>query len=350
MNDARGALQLTSARFDAIVSQPSHPWTAGASHLYTREFFALVREHLAPGGVFVQWIGLGFVDAPLLRTLVATLLDVFPAVRVYQPMPGAVLFLASDADLPMEARAAQALAAAPADFARYGLRLPEDVAAACVLGDDGARRFAAGAPLNTDDHNLLAARSARLGARALFAKGLRRVLAGLSRRSPRPMPRSIPSTWCGAWRRPPGPSAPRRSRARCGDPVARETAQGFVQRARGERLGAARSFERALALDAQAAEARFGLLEARRAARRAGRPGAARARAGAPARGGGGRRGLARRGARRRCGAAPARRGAREGRAARSGVRAGDAAAGLVADPQRRSGSSPRRRSRSSTA
>ncbi|MEM7357155.1 MAG: fused MFS/spermidine synthase, partial [Acidobacteriota bacterium] len=37
-NDARGALRLTGRRFDAIVSQPSHPWTSGASHLFTREF------------------------------------------------------------------------------------------------------------------------------------------------------------------------------------------------------------------------------------------------------------------------------------------------------------------------
>ena len=40
-NDARGALSLTDKRYDAIVSQPSHPWTAGASHLYTREFMQL---------------------------------------------------------------------------------------------------------------------------------------------------------------------------------------------------------------------------------------------------------------------------------------------------------------------
>jgi len=62
VNDARGALMLTDARFDAIVSQPSHPWTAGASHLYTREFFSLVSDHLEPGGVFVQWIGIAFID------------------------------------------------------------------------------------------------------------------------------------------------------------------------------------------------------------------------------------------------------------------------------------------------
>jgi len=264
VNDARGALQLTNARFDAITSQPSHPWTAGASHLYTREFFSLVRDHLAPGGVFVQWIGLGFVDAPLLRTLVATLLDVFPAVRLYQPAPGALLFLASDADLPMEAHAAQALATAPADFARYGLRLPEDVAAACVLGADDARRFAAGAPLNTDDHNLLAARSAGLGSQALFAKGMGRVLADYPPLAPTDasldlvyLVRRVAATS--------GPERAGRITRSIGDPVARETALGFVQRARGQWQAADRSFERALALDPNAAEARFALLEARRA-------------------------------------------------------------------------------------
>jgi spermidine synthase len=51
-NDARGALSLTDRRYDAIVSQPSHPWTAGASHLYTREFMQLARDHLSDGGVF----------------------------------------------------------------------------------------------------------------------------------------------------------------------------------------------------------------------------------------------------------------------------------------------------------
>ena len=46
LSDTRGALQLTNRRFDAIVSQPSHPWTSGAPHLFTREFFAQVQKHL----------------------------------------------------------------------------------------------------------------------------------------------------------------------------------------------------------------------------------------------------------------------------------------------------------------
>src|SRR6185436_8279454 len=64
LNDARSALLLTRQRFDAIVSQPSHPWTAGASHLFTREFFQLVHDRLREDGVFVVWMGQFFVDEP----------------------------------------------------------------------------------------------------------------------------------------------------------------------------------------------------------------------------------------------------------------------------------------------
>ena len=72
---------MGSQRFDAIISQPSHPWTAGASHLFTQEFFSLVRSRLHADGVFVQWMGLRFVNEALLRSLLATLLAVFP--RIY---------------------------------------------------------------------------------------------------------------------------------------------------------------------------------------------------------------------------------------------------------------------------
>jgi predicted membrane-bound spermidine synthase len=163
VNDARGALQLTDARFGAIVSQPSHPWTAGASHLYTREFFELARQHLLPGGVFVQWIGLAFVDADLLRSLVATLHDVFPHVLLFRPGGGAVLFAASEAPLDPLATATAGLAAAPEDFRLTGLRLREDVATAWVTDSAGAAEISRGAERLTDDRNPLATHAVELG-------------------------------------------------------------------------------------------------------------------------------------------------------------------------------------------
>jgi spermidine synthase len=166
LNDARGALALTDLRYGAIVSQPSHPWTAGASHLYTRDFFLQVRDRLAPGGVFVQWMGIGFVDESLFRSLLATLVDVFPHLRIYQP-EGAALFVASNEPFDLESRVAATVARRPEDFARLGVRVPEDLAATLVLDEDGARAVSAGAPLTTDDRNLLATHSPRVLARPM---------------------------------------------------------------------------------------------------------------------------------------------------------------------------------------
>ena len=120
----------------------------------------------------VQWIDLWLLDEALLRGLVATLLDVFPAVRVYHPIPSSLYFLASDTRLDVEAAAERGLALAPKVVSSRGVRLPEDVAAALVLDENGARRFAEGASLNTDDHNRLAARGANRRSGALDSRAL----------------------------------------------------------------------------------------------------------------------------------------------------------------------------------
>ena len=162
INDARSALALTTQRYDLIISQPSHPWTVAASNLYTREFFQEARDHLADDGVLVQWMGLGFVDGELVRTLVATLLDVFPHVRIYQPSGGAILLLASAAPLNLEENVWEALPKGPRIYPHLGISVPEDIGAVLILDEEAARRFSAGAEINRDDRNLLQSRSPRL--------------------------------------------------------------------------------------------------------------------------------------------------------------------------------------------
>lgn len=177
-NDARGAMVLTQKRYDAIVSQPSHPWTAGASHLYTKEFFELSKAHLNEHGVFVQWIGLSFVDEELLRVLVATLQDVFPYVRVYRPPPyGAVLFIGSESPLPIEQTAEQAIAASPESFLRMGIQTAEEVAISLALDEEGVRLFSKGAEVSTDDQNILQTRSPRILNNSITASFADRLMA-----------------------------------------------------------------------------------------------------------------------------------------------------------------------------
>jgi spermidine synthase len=89
-------------RYDAILLDLPPPTTAQVNRYYTREFFALVRSRLSPGGVFgfVVPSGENYVSdvlAQFLSSLAVTLRAVFPEVLA---IPGAnCVFLASDAPL-----------------------------------------------------------------------------------------------------------------------------------------------------------------------------------------------------------------------------------------------------------
>ena len=168
VNDVRSSLMLTEYRYDAVVSQPSHPWTAAAAHLYTREFFGLVRDHLTAGGVFVQWIGLNYVDRDLLAILAATLGDVFEHIQVLRPPTGAaLLFIASDQPFDPVAGYGRLDLETRRQMVSLGIAGAEDVIAALALDDEGVRRLGDGAPLNRDDRNILQAQSPRVLGRAL---------------------------------------------------------------------------------------------------------------------------------------------------------------------------------------
>ena len=161
LNDARGALALSDKRYDLIVSQPSHPWTAGASHLYTSEFVEMAKGHLEPEGVFVQWIGTPFVDLELMRALCATLLEHFSYLRVYQPSRGMFILLASDSSLQLEQhvhnRASQS-----ADWQDYlrssGIFTPEDLLLTLTLDEVASTEFTHRALPISDNDNALATR------------------------------------------------------------------------------------------------------------------------------------------------------------------------------------------------
>ncbi len=57
-DDARHFLATTREKFDIITSDPIHPWVRGNSILFSREYYAIVKEHLKPGGLASQWVPL----------------------------------------------------------------------------------------------------------------------------------------------------------------------------------------------------------------------------------------------------------------------------------------------------
>jgi len=87
-DDGRSFLKLTRERFDVITLDPPPPIdAAGVTNLYSREFVALARERLAPGGIFAHWIPFpgtkaGVENAASFHMLLATIVAEFPYVSV----------------------------------------------------------------------------------------------------------------------------------------------------------------------------------------------------------------------------------------------------------------------------
>ncbi|NNC38144.1 MAG: fused MFS/spermidine synthase [Hyphomonadaceae bacterium] len=165
-NDARNALKLSNKKFDIIVSQPSHPWTAGASHLFTKEYMKLVRRHLNREGVFLQWINAEFVTETLLRDLTATLLSEFRYVRMVQAQRNALHFYASNSPLDIESdlpTVGKIISKEQQLFASIGVNSFNDILAAIVLDENGTTSFARTGKIIRDNQNQLAVLSRQYG-------------------------------------------------------------------------------------------------------------------------------------------------------------------------------------------
>jgi spermidine synthase len=156
--DARNFLLTSREHYDLIISEPSNPWMAGVATLFTTEYYASVRAHLAPGGMFVQWVQ-GYEIAPDdLRMVIGTLAAHFPEVTLWHGEGSDLLLLGRVDPVPFRFDRLRALWADPAihkDFAALDVRQPEGFTAYYLLSDAELRQLAAGSTPNTDDRTIL---------------------------------------------------------------------------------------------------------------------------------------------------------------------------------------------------
>jgi hypothetical protein len=174
--DGREVVQTTGRRYDLIVSEPSNPYRAGVSSLYTLDFYRDVRGKLKPGGIFVQWVQGYEIDAATVRIVLATLCQAFAHVEIWEAKPDDLVMICSADPLTYDA-------------ARLGERIGQTgyrealavgwraTSIEAVLAHHVANeKFVnlvvaqAGKTFNTDDRNLLEYRFARtVGQRADFS-------------------------------------------------------------------------------------------------------------------------------------------------------------------------------------
>jgi spermidine synthase len=87
LNDGRNVLLATRERFDVILSDSIHPVYAGNSTLYTREYFQLCRDHLAPHGVISMWLPMYSLTESSFLGILRAFDEVFPGAAVwYDPV------------------------------------------------------------------------------------------------------------------------------------------------------------------------------------------------------------------------------------------------------------------------
>ncbi|MDO9019422.1 MAG: hypothetical protein Q8S73_13070 [Deltaproteobacteria bacterium] len=86
--DAAQWLRGSAETYDAIVSEPSNPWVAGMSELFTEEFFAAARGRLRPGGVMGAWFHAYSTNGETVASVVETFRRVFPRSALVEVSPG----------------------------------------------------------------------------------------------------------------------------------------------------------------------------------------------------------------------------------------------------------------------
>ncbi|HYC22048.1 MAG TPA: fused MFS/spermidine synthase [Candidatus Bathyarchaeia archaeon] len=157
--DGRNYLLVSPDRYDVIRLDPPELHTAGVVNLYTREFFELAREHLAPGGIFSIWVNIVYTPEADVKTILRTVSAVFPYVSVWHGpylyswvINGSLVARPPDMAL-LERHFAEP--AVKADLASIGIRDPIAFLNDFVMAGDEVTAYAGDASVITDDRTRL---------------------------------------------------------------------------------------------------------------------------------------------------------------------------------------------------
>jgi spermidine synthase len=153
IDDGRNALLRNRRPYDLVTADVVHPYDAGATNLYSVEYFSLVARALQPDGIMLQWVspGTAFEHSLIVRTF----LQAFPNATLWL---GGDLLIGSPSPLrvsrsELEARLADP--AARAALAEVGFNHAEDVLAQFRATSETLHAYAGQGPILTDDHPIL---------------------------------------------------------------------------------------------------------------------------------------------------------------------------------------------------
>jgi spermidine synthase len=149
VDDGRNYLLLTDMRYDVITADIIRPRHAGASNLYTTEYYRLARNALKDDGVMVQW--LEQLSERQYKLLMRSFVDVFPYVTVWA---NGALLIGSNQPITVDETALAAKFADPNlahSLADLGLNSPQDFLDLYVGDREEALAYLGPGPVISDD-------------------------------------------------------------------------------------------------------------------------------------------------------------------------------------------------------
>ncbi|NVB39154.1 hypothetical protein G6O69_15030 [Pseudenhygromyxa sp. WMMC2535] len=157
-DDAKAYFAAAEAHYDVIVSEPSNPWVAGVSSLFTVEFYEEISRYLKDDGLLCQWVHGYELSDELLLSVFAALDSRFADYRVYRVGDRDWLILASKQEDGVGRLSAAPLSDWPelkADAALLGIGHVSQIDALLVANDELLRPYLRGVEPNRDTHPLL---------------------------------------------------------------------------------------------------------------------------------------------------------------------------------------------------
>jgi spermidine synthase len=153
VDDGRNYLLRNRHLYDAITADVVHPYDAGATNLYSVEYFRLAARSLAANGIMVQWVspGSAFEHSLIVRTFLAA----FPNSTLWL---GGDLLVGSPSPLRISQADLESRLADPgarASLAEVGFNRAQDVLAQFRATPEELAAYSGAGPILTDDNPIL---------------------------------------------------------------------------------------------------------------------------------------------------------------------------------------------------
>ncbi len=159
MDDARNYIATTDRKFSVIVTDVTNLKYKRNPYLYTREYFAIMRDALSADGIGAAWLPLGGLSFSDLRTLIATFDDVFPNTTAwyFTQFPTHFIILVGTPE-PTRVNLAwlgPRMVPVENDLRSLGVDNIYELASMLLLGEIDVDTMVAGAPIHTDNRPIL---------------------------------------------------------------------------------------------------------------------------------------------------------------------------------------------------